>query len=618
MLSMRTSGAKTSSARLLCAKRSAPLTATLLGLLAVPTLFAQATVELEVQTDRPYVNETLRVELRVSNFQECEQPKVPDLPNCTFAYVGSSSGMSAYTDPRGRFVSVKQRTFIYELTPHKPGTLTILTIPVVVDGKTLKTEPRQLTVRELPQSASPGGGQRDVADGASELLLAEISCAQSKLYVGQRADFTLTIWIKRAEFNRDALDLSEMLQFLTGSFGPFNTRDVTPRAAQRRTVDGSTHVYYVIELPAEFTVDQPGPLNFETVSVAMDYPLRYARSFFNDVRVLRPERVRIRPTVAAPDVQPLPSDGRPANFSGAVGQYALSAFAVPTNVRIGDPIQLIVDISGDPVETIPGPDLTSIQKLTENFRVPAETLAGTVSGNRKRFTQTIRAKRADVKEIPPIEFAYFDPKAEKYVIARSEPLPILVSAVEQLDADDLTAITAQPTKHAETVEARDGLRGNKTHEGELLASTHPVTLTQVALTTLIPPLLFTCIWGGAALTRSGRDRAVRRRRKALRNAERRIQGAVARKLPPREFHSEIEAALAGYLADRLNEPPARFLGHAAVSFLRERGVDQELVERYGEILERCERATYAGASDGDTSLADLARHCAQQLERERL
>jgi hypothetical protein len=47
-------------------------------------------------------------------------------------------------------------------------------------------------------------------------------------------------------------------------------------------------------------------------------------------------------------------------------------------------------------------------------------------------------------------------------------------------------------------------------------------------------------------------------------------------------------------------------------------VDTELVQRCSELLERCEQAAYAGSSDGDVSLADLARQCARQLEKERL
>jgi hypothetical protein len=619
MLRMRSFSTKASTAGRRLAGRPACLSAAPLLLLAVPTLFAQARVELEVQSDQPYVGQAITVTVAVINAAQHDPPEFPEMPNCTVRSSGSGMLFSSDVDARtGRAVSVRKDLYNFVLSPQKAGELTIPAIPVTVDGETLKTEPRKLIVRGLPRSPPARTGQADQDNEASDLLLAEITCEQSKLFAGQRAKFKLAIWIKPAEYNRNSLNLSEMLRFLTGSFGPFDTQNFDKYHAKRQLADGSIQAYYVLELPADFILDQPGPLNFDDVIVRIDYPVRFRRMLFGDVQVLQRRRVQVPPTVAVPDVQPLPTEGRPVNFSGAVGQYDLNVIAVPTNVRIGDPIQLVIDISGDPIETIPGPDLASIPELVENFRVPDETLAGTVSGGRKRFTQTIRAKQTDVKEIPPIEFAYFDPRTEAYAVARSEPLPILVSAVEQLDADDLTGITDQPAQRSEMVEARDGLRGNKTREHELLATVRPVTLTQLALTTVTPPLVFICIWGGAALTRSSRNHTARRRHQALRSAERRIAAAAARELPPGELHSEIEAALAGYLADRLNEPSARFVGRAAVAFLQERGVTPELVERYREILERCEHAAYAGASDGDTSLADLARHCARQLERERL
>lgn len=593
----------------------------LMCLLIVPVAFAQPTVDLEVQTDKPYVNETIAVKIHVRNAGDAERPVFPELPNCRVRYIGPESEFRQQFDPAtGRTVTIRRQSFTYGLVASKAGELTIPPIPVVVDGKTLETKPYRLTIREVPQSPTPGGSEpNDQAADGSDLLLAEITCARRKLYVGQRANFTLTVWIKPAEFNRDRLELSEMLRYLKGSFGPFDTQDVRSRQVRRPTPNGRTQLYYLIELPAEFIVDQPGPLTFDAVSLALDYPLKYARSFFNDVRVYDKERVRVRPTIAVPDVHPLPTEGRPASFSGAVGRYDLSVVAVPTNVRVGDPIELIIDITGDLVETLPGPKLTSIPQLVDDFRVPAETLAGTVAGNRKRFTQVIRAKRSDVQEIPPIEFAYFDPDAERYVIARSDPIPLFVSAVEQLDAADLTALGPEPLRDQTSgVQARDSLRGIKTRESELLATVRPVSMTQVTLTTFLPPLAFLCIWGCARLTRARQNEAALRRRGALRNAERRISAAMARRLAPDEFHRELEAAVAGYLADRLNEPPARFLGHAAVDFLQERDVGRELVERCAELVELCERAAYAGGAEGDTSLADLARHCIIQLERERL
>jgi hypothetical protein len=592
----------------------------LLALLGVPGLFAQPTVELRVSTTRPYANESVSVELRVDGAQECDPPTFPDLKGCAVQYVGSFSGQN-YSQIGGQPPQVNEYvTFSYTLTAHKAGPLTIPAIPVVVDGKTLKTKAVQLTVREVPQSVQPRAGQAEGAkDDQSGLLLAEITCHERKLYAGQTAGFTLTVWIKPAEYRGRPLTMSNMWQLRSGPLGPFEQAQVNASQIERPRDDGSTDLYYLYELTTAFPLQQVGPLTFDDVSVGLDYPTQFTRDLFGDLRVLRRIPLRVRPNIAVPEVQPLPAENRPANFSGAIGRYEIDAFAVPTNVRVGDPIQLVIDISGEPIETIPGPELGANVQLNEDFRVPTETLAGTVRGNSKRFTQVIRAKRADVKNIPPLEFSYFDPQSGQYAVARSKPIPLLVSVVEQLDAADLADISAQPPQApGPTLEARDGLRGNKTSEVDLLTDTPPVTMTQVALGTILPPTAFLCLLAVSALTRSGRDVAARRRRGALRNAEGRIQAALTSQLTPAEFHSEIQAALASYLADRLNEPPARFLGTAATEFLQERGVEGQLVRDWAEVAQRCEQIAYAGGGESDASLADAAQTCLRRLERKRL
>jgi len=194
---------------------------------------------------------------------------------------------------------------------------------------------------------------------------------------------------------------------------------------------------------------------------------------------------------------------------------------------------------------------------------------------------------------------------------------VLVKAAEQLDADDLSVAMPQaPERTDANLEARDGLRGNRTAERELLAITPRVTLAHVLIPTLAGPAIFLVTWISLTLARARGDDAVRRRRGALRSAERRINNA--RRLPPTARFGEIEASLASYLADRLNEPPARFLGRGAVDFLEQRGVEPDIVSRWRELIERCERAAYAGDEDGDASLAGLAHRCAQEMERVRL
>jgi len=111
-------------------------------------------------------------------------------------------------------------------------------------------------------------------------------------------------------------------------------------------------------------------------------------------------------------VRQLPEQGKPPGFSGHVGSYQISATASPVQVNVGDPITLTVNLSGPAF--LQGVDLPPLQQqpeLAKNFRLPAERSPGKIQGNSVQFTQTIRAARAEVAQIPSIELPYFDPVA---------------------------------------------------------------------------------------------------------------------------------------------------------------------------------------------------------------
>ena len=298
-------------------------------------------------------------------------------------------------------------------------------------------------------------------------------------------------------------------------------------------------------------------------------------------------------------------------------------------MRVGDPIELSIEVFGDgPVETLPPPLLSENAKLVEGFRLPTEQLTGETKDARRRFKLTIRAKRDDVKEIPPIEYPYFDPTAERFVIAQSHPIPLSVAPAAEIAPPDLSSLRT-PTAAPAELQALDGLRDVETSESAVLATIAPITPGLVAGVALTPAALFVVAWGAWTFVQSrAGDPARRRRQTALRSARQRIARAHALSahvrstsagLPTHTLASEVSAALAGYLADRLNEPPAHFVGPAAAEFLRVRNVPPGLIEQWATLVQRCDEAAFAGSTqaDGETLFAE-ALECLTKLERQKL
>jgi hypothetical protein len=566
------------------------------------TAQAQATVALRVDSQQAYTNEPLTVQVEIVGFTRCEEPQFPQLPGCTVQSLGvTRQGMSLI----GRTQS-QSRTYSFQLIPTAPGRLVIPEVEVQVDGERLRTRPVVVTVNP---------------SNAEELLTVEVTTDAERAYVGQRIKVQLTVWLKPAEAGGRVLSGRDMFQFIErDGFGPFPLpQRVVERA--RRTADGETTTYYTYETTADIVPGQPGPLTLDDVGIVVNYPKRFGRDFWGDLTVTGYRRLFGRPQAPELQVLPLPDQGRPDDFTGAVGRFGITVAAKPTTVRVGDPIELTIELRGDgELDTLAAPRLTANEALTAAFRVPDETLAGETRDGRRRFTQTIRAARADIREIPAIEYPYFDPAHGEYRVARSAPIPVQVEEAERLDPAALSSIAAPtaPENDADTA-ALDGLRGNETDPANVLRTVARPRAEAVMAVTLTPPALFLVGWVFHGVSqRRANDPARRRRQGAARGALARLSDA--RHLPPRNQAAAAAAALSGYLADRLDLPPASFVGRSAAAFLRERGADAGLADRWQAVLQRCESASYgAGANDAEfESLLQDARMCIEAAERLRL
>lgn len=577
--------------------------------LGVPGLYGQARVALVLDGDEAYAGEPIIVNVEVRDFKDCGQPVFPDLADCEVQFLGIGADHRATRIINGRVTRSRSLAYRYELIPRKTGVLVIPAVSVEVDGKTLETRPQRIRVRE---------SNRD------ELMAVEIRCESERIYVGQLVKLTLAIWVKPAITLGRKLPGRSMfsaIDFQRSSLEPFpRNQQFTLSTHEWTAADGSTADYYVYEVSTEWVADRPGPLTFDDVHVTMYYPTAFGRDVFGDVMVRKRRTLRIRAKVAATEVLLPPAEGRPRSFTGAVGQFRIATTAEPASARVGDPIELKIQILGKgPLDTLPPPPLAANTRLTESFHVPRESLAGQTVRKRRWFSQVIRAKHGNVTEVPPIEYPYFDPYREEYVVARSAAIPLAITAAESLDPSELTRADAPSRDSARGArDSFDGLLGNETSEDRLLVVTPFVRASHVIAVTAGPPVLFLGTWGCLVyVQRRGNDIGRRRRGNALRSAHRRIDDS--RVLPPRDAAREIGVALAGYLADRLNQPGARYAGRAGVELLEQCGVDEEARRLWLGAIESCEAASFAGdEGTDDDDLWGAARDCVTRIEREGL
>ena len=126
----------------------------------------------------------------------------------------------------------------------------------------------------------------------------------------------------------------------------------------------------------------------------------------------------------------LPEQNKPANFTGAVGNFTMTATAGPTNVTVGDPITVRVQISGrgalDAVTLPP-------QDAWRNFKTYPPTTKLETSDQfgfqgTKTFEQIISPQNSDVHELPPLTFSFFNPDDGQYHTLTQPAVPLVVKA----------------------------------------------------------------------------------------------------------------------------------------------------------------------------------------------
>lgn len=193
----------------------------------------------------------------------------------------------------------------------------------------------------------------------------------------------------------------------------------TPTRAAARASDGSPFEAYLFRR-ALFPV-APGTLQIP--SPQLSYRLPPNAGYFS-----REESFMVRAESTTVVVRPLPETGRPATFSGAVGQYTVAARLDAAEVMQGEPLLLTVRVYGvGNVALLTRPSIVVSWGTTVNGseRVAIDTSTRRVRGE-KEFDFVITPRDTGAVELSPVTYAYFDPARSVYAIASTPALPLRI------------------------------------------------------------------------------------------------------------------------------------------------------------------------------------------------
>jgi hypothetical protein len=174
-------------------------------------------------------------------------------------------------------------------------------------------------------------------------------------------------------------------------------------------------------------------------------------------------------------IKPLPTQGRPEDFSGAVGQFDVTSEASAKNGTTGDPLTLKINITGrgnfDRVTTNGLTSSPDWKAYKPNGKFTANDSAG-IEGT-KTFEQSIVPTRAGAQEIPALSLSYFDPNTQRYVTKTTTPIAVDIaqgSATTPAAAPIATQITGAPKANV------NGLAPDQVVTGRSVVSLSPLVI----------------------------------------------------------------------------------------------------------------------------------------------
>jgi hypothetical protein len=124
----------------------------------------------------------------------------------------------------------------------------------------------------------------------------------------------------------------------------------------------------------------------------------------------------------------LPAENRPAGFSGAVGRFEITSELSKSRAIVGEPLTLRMRVLGTGNFDRVSSAMLGSSEVWKSHRPTASFTPGAGTGfqGEKLFEQAVIATRPGTRDLPPLEFSYFDPETRRYETARTAPLSVEV------------------------------------------------------------------------------------------------------------------------------------------------------------------------------------------------
>lgn len=555
-------------------------------LITAQNVIAQVTFKTAVSKTELGLNERLRIEFSIDK-QGGDDFTPPDFKN--FKVLAGPSQSSSFSSINGK--TSYKLTYTYVIQPTAKGTFTIPSATVLYDGELIKSNTVRISVTDAVDIPEDPNDPRYVAQQNIHLV-AEVS--DMTPYVGESISVVYKLYV---DINK--VNVQNTREASSPSFNGFWNQNIEVKkwVAKNGTYGGKPHRFVIVRktvlIPHKSGRLEIEPLEMEiTAGIPIGRRDFFGNMLMNDVNfTLTSGRKIIR-------VKELPTENKPFNFSGAVGDFDFSVTPSKTDLKANESAQIKVELKGQGnLKLVKLPGISTPNGLEEYEPEHKENIRTTMSGLKGSVYDqyaVVPQSRGKFK-IPGVSFSYFNPKEEKYYSVETEP--IVLNALSGVEVSDQNVIG-------------NNKQAVVSNEGDIryihLKSSFVSTLkdedfmdSNLFYVLMILPLLSIPLGIYIGKKKQQRDSDIigNKRRKADRLARKYL--SQARKVLGKKeaFYIALEKALHNYLKAKLHVETTDISRERIAEILKKRQVDETTIQEFGTVLENCDYARYTPSTD---------------------
>ena len=512
----------------------------------------------------------------------------------------SRSTQSSTQIINGNVTSTSSITFTYILMAGKEGTYKIPGATIVADGDNYTSNSVEIKVLPPDQTSGANNGNsarssRDQANSgkiSNQELFMMATASKTNVYEQEAILLTYKVYtqVNLTGLRGDVPDLKG-----------FHTQEVELPQQKTFTLEHYNGRNYNTTVWRQFVLfpQQTGKIEIPSVTFEGTVSQRMASSdpfdaFFNGGNYVNINKNLVTPKLTI-NVKELP-EGKPANFSGGVGEFTLSSSISTQDLKTNDAVTIKLVISGTGnMKLINTPEVAFPQdfeiydpKVENKFNLTRNGLAGN-----KVIEYLAIPRHAGTYTIPPIEFSYFDLKSQSYKTLKTDAYTLNVAKGE----GNSDQVVANFTSKEDLKVLGQDIRYIKTGETRLAKKDdYFFGSMNYYLWYLIPLVLFITfmvIYRKQAMEIANVAKV--RTKKANKVATKRMKnaGKLLAEKKSEAFYDEVLKALWGYISDKLSMPVSQLSKDNIEEELQKHQVADELIKEFINNLNECEFARYA-------------------------